>query len=93
VRVKMKAMALVFGCTIMFAEAANAEKYVQTICFAKSSCTDKYAFGMIGDNVNICGGQCQGKKLAQMNASGWRLIQIFEGVQSSFGMIFEKKIK
>lgn len=78
---------------LSFAGIASAEEYVQTICFSKSSCTDKYAYGTLGEDVGLCGGQCQGKKMPQMNAEGWRLIQVVGGLDSAFGMVFEKKIK
>jgi len=67
---------------------ANANKIEQTICFSKSKCNTPYAYGVLGDNIKLCGGKCQGKTLTEMNKKGWKLIQIVNGLQSSFGMVF-----
>ena len=58
----------------------------QTICFSKEG---KY-LAILGDNVTLQGGECQGRTLPQMNKAGWRLIQVVGGLQSAFGMILEK---
>lgn len=68
-----------------------AKKVEQTICFSQSSCSDRYAYGTLGENVGLCGGQCQGKTLPQMNKEGWKLIQVINGLNSSFGMVFTKE--
>ncbi len=84
---------LVLGLVFLglLSSSAYAKKGEQTICFSKSSCSDKYAYGSLGDNVNLCGGKCQGKKLPEMNKAGWKLIQVVGGLNSSFGMVFTKE--
>ena len=64
-----------------------AKKIEQTICFSKSQCSG-IAYGVLGDSVHLCGGKCQGRTLAQMNKAGWKLIQVVNGLSSSFGMVF-----
>lgn len=68
-----------------------AKNIKQTICFSKSSCTEKYAYGSLGEDTNLCGGQCQGKTLPEMNKEGWKLIQVVSGLNQSFGMVFTKE--
>ena len=65
-----------------------AKKIEQTICFSSSQCGGLGAYGVLGDSVKLCGGKCQGRTLAEMNKDGWKLIQVVNGLQSSFGMIF-----
>lgn len=85
----MRKTNLIFS-VLLLASTANVQAVEQTICFAKSSCSNKYAYGLLGDNVQLCGGKCQGVKLATMNRRGWRLIQVISGLDSSFGMVFER---
>ena len=76
---------------IFLLATTNAMAIQQTICFSKSKIGDsKYWQGSIGDGVNLYGGQCNGKKLAQMNRIGWRLVFVITGLDSSFGMVLEK---
>ena len=64
----------------------------QTICFSKNDCNAGfYAVGSLGEQVNLCGGKCQGKTLIQMNQSGWELIQVVSGLSNSFGMVLIRK--
>jgi hypothetical protein len=70
----------------------------QTICFSQKdigafpgSSTRRMYMAVLGDNSTLNGGQCQGKTLPQMNKLGWRLIQVVGGLDSGFGMVFEKK--
>jgi len=65
-----------------------AKKIEQTICFSSSQCKGLGAYGVLGDSVHLCGGKCQGRTLAQMNKAGWKLIQVVNGLESSFGMVF-----
>ena len=74
----------------LLSTAVYAKKVQQTICFSKSSCSDKYAYGTLGEKTGLCGGQCQGKTLQEMNEKGWKLIQVVGGLNSSFGMVLEK---
>lgn len=57
-----------------------------SICELPSSMTQ----GSIGDSAVMCGGECKGKTLLQMNKGGWRLIHVIEGLEGGFGMVFEK---
>ena len=75
----------------LFSTTMYAKKVEQTICFSKSSCTDKYAYGTFGNGTSLCGGKCKGKTLPQMNKEGWKLMQIIGGLQRSFGMLFIKE--
>jgi len=74
----------------LLSSTVYARKIEQTICFSKSSCSDRYAYGTLGERVGLCGGECQGKTLKEMNKKGWKLIQVVGGLNSSFGMILEK---
>lgn len=65
-------------------------KYENTVCFSKSDCDNEFSYGVLGDNIKLCSGECNGKTISQMNAEGWRLIQVVNGLQSSFGMVFER---
>ena len=69
----------------------------QTICFSQKdigsypgSSTRRMYMAVLGDNSTLNDGECQGKTLSQMNKLGWRLIQVVGGLQSGFGMVFEK---
>jgi len=75
----------------LLSSAGYAKKIEPTICFSKSDCNDKYAYGIFGNGTNLCGGKCNGKTLPEMNKAGWKLIQVVGGLQSSFGMIFTKE--
>ncbi len=81
---------LIFASVILSGNL-YAKKIEQTICFSKSSCSDRYAYAVLGNDVNLCGGKCQGKTLAQMNKEGWKLTQVITGLQSSFGMLFTRE--
>jgi len=70
---------------------AYAKRIEQTICFSASKCQGLGAYGVLGDGVKLCGGKCQGKTLAQMNKAGWKLIQVVNGLESAFGMVFIKE--
>jgi len=66
----------------------------QTICFSQKPSfvfrgVQQYS-AVLGDNSTLNGGRCQGKTLPQMNKLGWRLIQVVGGLESGFGMVFEK---
>ncbi len=84
---------LVFGLVVagLLSTVSYAKKLEQTICFSKSECGTPIAYGTLGDNVKLCGGKCQGKTIAQMNKNGWKLIQVVNGLQGSFGMVFIKE--
>ncbi len=74
---------------------ANAQAGVQnTICFSKTELTrmgNRILWqGSLGDDIPLHGGKCNGKKLAQMNKEGWSLIQVVGGIESAFGMVFQK---
>jgi len=86
----MKKLVIGFIAIGLLSNILFAKKIEQTICFSKSSCTEKYAYGSLGENVNLCGGACQGKTLKEMNKKGWKLIQVVNGLNSSFGMVLEK---
>lgn len=68
----------------------------QTICFSQKASSVEYSPGnpvylaTLGDDATLNGGKCEGAKLSDMNKKGWRLIQVVTGLQSSFGMVFEK---
>ncbi len=69
----------------------------QTICFSQEytgSSSQVFPNGIpvakLGDNVSLHGGKCDGRKLADMNKEGWRLVTVVTGLQSSFGMVFER---
>ena len=81
---------LFISIVTIFSTVLNAKKTEQTICFSQSSCTDKYAYALLGNDQQLCGGKCQGRTLTQMNEKGWKLIQVVSGLESSFGMVFEK---
>ena len=68
-----------------------AKQIEQTICFSSSQCGGLGAYGVLGDNVKLCGGECQGKTLGQMNKEGWELNQVVNGLSSAFGMVFTRK--
>lgn len=71
--------------------ATDAEaKYENTVCFSQGDCNKKYSYGVLGDKVKLCSGKCNGKTISQMNAEGWRLIQVVNGLQNSFGIVFER---
>jgi len=62
----------------------------QTICFSNKG-SGVVSYAVLGDDVVLSGGMCDGSKLSDMNAKGWKLTQVITGLQSSFGMVFEKK--
>jgi hypothetical protein len=69
----------------------------QTICFSQEDTGSKYStngnpiyIAMLGDNATLNGGKCNGRKLADMNKDGWRLVTVVAGLQSSFGIVLEK---
>lgn len=69
----------------------------QTICYSQKDTGDTYGPGLgkiylasLGDAVALNGGKCGGSTLPEMNKKGWRLIQVVPGLDSSFGMVFEK---
>jgi len=68
-----------------------AKSVEQTICFSANQCGGPGAFGQLGDGVHLCGGKCQGRTLGAMNRSGWKLIQVVNGLDSAFGMVFIKE--
>ena len=70
---------------------ANAKHIEQTICFSKSDCNNAFSPGVLGDDVKLCGGKCQGRTLGEMNKAGWKLIQVVNGLESAFGMVFIKE--
>ncbi len=86
----MKKIMLLVSSLVIISTSLYAKKVEQTICFSKSSCSDKYAYGSLGDKLQLCGGKCQGRTLSQMNQKGWKLKQVVSGLNSSFGMVFEK---
>lgn len=67
----------------------------QTICYSQYD-TGRQVMGKqlymasIGDDAVLNGGKCQGVILAEMNKKGWRLVQVVTGLETSFGMVFEK---
>ena len=67
-----------------------AKKIEQTICFSSSKCTG-IGYGVLGDNVKLCGGKCHGRTLSEMNKAGWKLTQVVSGLSQSFGMVFTKE--
>ena len=87
----MKKLLLGFITVGLLSSAVYAKKVEQTICFAKSSCTDKYGYATLGQEVALCGGSCKGKTLTQMNKKGWKLIQVVGGLNSGFGMLLTKE--
>jgi len=87
----MKRLVLGLVAIVLLSSVGYAKKIEQTICFSKSSCSDKYSYGTFGNGTSLCGGKCQGKTLPEMNKEGWKLIQVVGGLQSSFGMIFTKE--
>ena len=68
----------------------------QTICFSQKDIGSfpnskrRMYMAVLGDNVTLNGGKCQGKTLPQMNKLGWRLIQVVGGLESAFGIVLEK---
>jgi len=68
-----------------------ANKIEQTICFSSSQCGGLSAYGVLGDNIELCGGKCKGKTLMEMNKAGWKLVQVINGLSSSFGMVLTKE--
>lgn len=67
----------------------------QTICYSQYD-TGRQVMGKpfymasVGDDAILNDGKCQGVTLHEMNKKGWRLIQVVTGLESSFGMVFEK---
>ena len=80
--------AIVLG---LLSTTVYAKKIEQTICFSKASCTERYAVAMIGDNVKICSGKCNGKTLAEMNKDGWKLTEVIGNLNMAFGMVFTRE--
>jgi hypothetical protein len=56
----MKGLLIMLGVAIALSSTLNAKKIQQTICFSKSECDTKYAYGSLGDKVGLCGGKCKG---------------------------------
>ena len=84
------ALAIIVGAMPAFAVE-------QTICFSKqySGSPSQYfpkgvPMAVLGDDVVLYGGKCEGKKLGDMNKAGYKLVQVVTGLESSFGMVFEK---
>lgn len=77
--------------TIIFASLMTATTSAfaieQTICFSQDS---ERRSASLGDTATLFGGKCQGVKLEDMNAKGWRLVQVVPDLFNSFGMVFEK---
>ena len=65
-----------------------------TVCFAKGDCSKAYSYATIGEDVKLCGGQCNGEKtIVDMYKDGWQLNSFLEGLQGSFGLIFDRDVK
>ncbi len=69
----------------------SAKQIEQTICFSRTMCGSQFGAGVLGDDVKLCGGECQGKTLGQMNKEGWKLNQVVNGLSMSFGMLFTRE--
>ena len=65
-------------------------EYEATICYSKTKC-ERFMPGAAGDGTPLCGGKCGGRTLPQMYAENWRLINIIEGLDTSFGFVLERK--
>ena len=65
-------------------------KLEQTICFSQRDMGRGVSIPGLGDTVMLNGGKCKGSTLAEMNANGWKLIQVVGGLNSSFGMVFTR---
>ncbi len=74
--------------------ASEAFAVQQTICFSKKQISEYNGIPIyqatLGDSVSLYGGKCHEKTLPQMNKAGWRLIQVVGGLDSAFGMVFQK---
>src|ERR1035441_7776369 len=88
----MKKLILAFGMVAISTATSYAAKEV-TICFSQGQCDDKYSYAVLGNDVNLCGGKCKGKNIEEMYRDGWRLLQVVSGLQSSYGMVFEREGK
>ena len=80
-------MALISGVLVSNIYAKQIE---QTICFSSNKCSG-VTIGVLGNDVKLCGGKCQGKTLGQMNKKGWKLTQVIDGLSESFGMVFTRE--
>lgn len=76
---------MIFAALMMSATSAFAVE--QTICFSQEP--DR-RWESLGDTAIINGGKCNGVTLGDMNAKGWRLVQVVPGLSTAFGMVFEK---
>lgn len=88
----MRNFILAIGLVAISAASSYAAKEV-TICFSQGQCDDKYSFAVLGNDVNLCGGKCKGRNIEEMYRDGWRLVQVVSGLQSSYGMVFEREGK
>ena len=83
----MKKFILGLIAIALLSSAVYANKIEQTICWSKEG---KY-LAMLGDNVKLQSGKCNGRTLPEMNKDGWKLIQVVGGLQSAFGMVMTKE--
>jgi hypothetical protein len=76
---------------ILLATTSSVFAVEQTICFSQKAIRDTGVFlATLGDDATLYGGKCEGVTLPEMNKKGWKLVQVVTGLQSSFGMVFEK---
>jgi len=66
------------------------KKIKQTLCFSQKKYST-FFLASLGNDVSLNGGECKGINLSEMNKKGWRLVQVITGLDSSFGMLFEKE--
>jgi hypothetical protein len=83
---------------LLLASAVNVQAIEQTICFSYKDTGQRVGnyvvkVGMLGDDVTLHSGKCRGVKLADMNKRGWKLVFVVTGLESSFGMVFERVSK
>lgn len=86
----MKKIIILTGCLLIYSSTLYGKKIEQTICFSQTSCV-KFPIAELGNNVQLCGGKCQGRSIIQMNKKGWKVVQIISGLSNSFGILLEKK--
>jgi len=97
IEVNMRKVISIIICVLCISATNAFGKNECTICFSQKALpkSGQYQFymGVLGDDVSLSGGKCEGKTIQQMYDDGWRLIQVVSGLDQSFGIVFEKESK
>ena len=90
-RLKYRKTLLIFKMLTALSKVVYA-KEEQTICFSKNNNINTYvAFGGLKKNRKLCGKNCNGKTLSEIDIKNWKVVKIISVLDDSFCIIFTKK--